>query len=505
MEQVLAAVAAQFPVAWRSGPARSRAWLLALVAASYLGIAFALRAINFDNPNVHIDEDFYLLVGNRMLHGAVPYVDIWDRKPLGLFALYAAMARLGGDGVAAYQVCAAISAGLTALVIHALARRIATPAGAWWAGIAYLPALAAFHCQGGQTPVFYNLPVTLALLLLTGHVEAIGRRPRDGLGAALGAMALLGLAIQIKYTVAFEGAALGLWLLARYHRLGLPRGTIAARAALFIAIAIAPTAGVTAWYAAHGHLAELVQSNFVSIFQRDQPFWPALGRLAKEALGLTPFALAIAADPRRLAPLGTGARALPLFWAIAAVTAFLLFGSWFDHYVGAILPPLCVLAAPMLVQHERLSRIGRLLIVAAAAGALFQTVHYRLVEGNRSEIERATGLIDNRLGGGSLFLFEAPPILYMTTGARLPTRFIFPTHLSSTVEARALGVDQLAEVGRIMASRPAVVMIADECHYGPKNLATWRAMADSLARRYVRYADVRIGHRRYGLYSRRYG
>jgi hypothetical protein len=40
------------------------------------------RSFHFGNPDVDFDEPFYLLVGDRMLHGAIPYVDIWDRKPI---------------------------------------------------------------------------------------------------------------------------------------------------------------------------------------------------------------------------------------------------------------------------------------------------------------------------------------------------------------------------------------------------------------------------------------
>ncbi|MDB5738237.1 MAG: hypothetical protein JWO65_1905, partial [Sphingomonas bacterium] len=46
-------------------------------------VAILARWPVFGNPVVQIDEEFYLLVGDRLLHGAIPYVDIWDRKPIG--------------------------------------------------------------------------------------------------------------------------------------------------------------------------------------------------------------------------------------------------------------------------------------------------------------------------------------------------------------------------------------------------------------------------------------
>jgi hypothetical protein len=59
----------------------------ALVLLVYTLLALMLRAFTFGSPTIQIDEQFYLLVGDRMLHGALPFVDIWDRKPIGLFLI----------------------------------------------------------------------------------------------------------------------------------------------------------------------------------------------------------------------------------------------------------------------------------------------------------------------------------------------------------------------------------------------------------------------------------
>jgi hypothetical protein len=58
-----------------------------------------------------------------MLDGALPYVDIWDRKPIGLFLLYAAIRLLGGDGILAYQVTATAFAVATAAVLSLMIYR----------------------------------------------------------------------------------------------------------------------------------------------------------------------------------------------------------------------------------------------------------------------------------------------------------------------------------------------------------------------------------------------
>ena len=97
----------------------SGAWLTFL---QYAAVALAFRLILFGNPVVHVDEQFYLLVADRWNHGALPFVDIWDRKPIGLFLLYRMFLLVPGDPVRIYQLFGIASTAATALVVQRLAR-----------------------------------------------------------------------------------------------------------------------------------------------------------------------------------------------------------------------------------------------------------------------------------------------------------------------------------------------------------------------------------------------
>ena len=75
--------------------------------AILLLVAIVARAATFGNPIVHVDEEYYFVTARSMLDGALPYVDIWDRKPIGLFLLYVPAAALGMPfGIWAYQAMA---------------------------------------------------------------------------------------------------------------------------------------------------------------------------------------------------------------------------------------------------------------------------------------------------------------------------------------------------------------------------------------------------------------
>ena len=173
-------------------------------ALGLVAVAFLIRLPHYGNPYYEIDEGFYLVVGDRLLHGFLPYVDIWDRKPIGLFLIYGAIRLLGGGGVIQYQVVATLFAAGTACLIQHVSRPIAGQIGAIIAGLAYLLWIETVEGGGGQAPIFYNLFIVGMAALALKALSPAGRDRFFGL--ASGSMVLGGLAIQIKYTAVFEVA-----------------------------------------------------------------------------------------------------------------------------------------------------------------------------------------------------------------------------------------------------------------------------------------------------------
>ncbi|SUK11932.1 Uncharacterised protein [Sphingomonas paucimobilis] len=211
-------------------------------------VALVARARTFGNPVIGFDEQFYLLVGDRMLHGALPYVDIFDRKPIGLFLLYAGARALGGDGFLAYKLVATGFVIATAYGVHRVARRFASPIGAVVAAILYILWLNLMEGEGGQSPVFYNV-----LMLVAAGAVLRAVQERGGLcvqGAV--AMAAIGIALQIKYSVLPEGVAFGCILLWHGWRTRVPMARLAGVALGWIALALLPTLVAYGVYAAMG-------------------------------------------------------------------------------------------------------------------------------------------------------------------------------------------------------------------------------------------------------------
>ena len=335
-------------------PASARQWDGIPAFPVLLGAALLIRAVSFGNPVIGSDEAFYLLVGDRMLHGALPYVDIWDRKPVGLFLLFATIRSLGGEGIWQYQLIATLFAAGTAFVVSRIAARFAPRGAAVLAGVTYLAWLGVFGGGGGQSPVFYNLLVALAaLLVLRAVVGSVSGRRLLPLGT--GSMLAIGLAVQIKYTVLFEGVFLGCVLLWQGRRSGLRTSRLALFAACWIACALLPTAAALAAYAAAGQSEAFVFANFVSIFRRStEVSGSSSGRLARMAALLSPLALCavLARWPRRamgvaVRPGGAAAQDFALAWAAASALGVLVFGTYYDHYALPMLVPLSAAAAAL--------------------------------------------------------------------------------------------------------------------------------------------------------------
>ena len=466
-----------------------------------LVLALLLRGWDFGNPVLDIDEQWYLLVGDRMLHGAVPFIDLWDRKPYGLFLLFAGFRLIPADGIIVYQVAAALFAGATAAVILHIARRLgAAPVGAWSAGILYLLTMAVIGGQGGQSPVFYNLPVALAALLTLRLPPLTAERAAQAIGRnGLAACTLCGLAIQIKYTAAFEGLFIGLahlWAIVRVRR---PGATIGWTLAWGVA-GIAPTLAVGLAYAMMGAGAfqAFWFANFVSITLRQAyPAGKMLLNLVVAISLILPLVIAAGVTLARIGPRAArhAVHALAIGWLLAALVGFLCIGTFYEHYALPLLPPLAALAGVSLGQSRRLRNVVIILSMLVFAGERV----------NRHDDQAAIAPIVALMqrdgqAGACPYVFGGPSILYYLANTCIPTAFAFPNTLASAIEGGASGVDEGAEVARIMASRPSVVVTLDRerSFFNPASLA---AVTTALSRDYCLAGTAQRGKRRMRVYT----
>ncbi len=455
--------------------ADSAAFRNACIILTLLAVAVITRAGRIGDPTIYVDEQFYLLVADRMWHGALPYVDIWDRKPILLFLIYAALRPFSPDGIVAYQIGALLFAALTAFFIVLIAQRFANLGGALLAGVAYLLYLPVLGGVGGQSPVFYNLFMAIAAweVIRAGEAQDDAGIWRHGLRSMLWA----GLAIQVKYTAAIDGVAFGLWLIVLLYRRNYTISRIAARAALWATIAMAPTLLAAGFYVLIGHGQEFFQANLLSVFERRQPDGsPAFDFLRISTLDLAALLLVAVFSLytliRRKAI--TGPMIFMLMWAGFGIADFFAIGNYYDHYALPLLVPTMIICAPLLE-----TAVG-----GAAGMALFGWFAFHFIgfptngfrQFDQLRIAAMVKAAEPYVVSGCIYVNDGPSIVYLLTHSCLPTRYVFPSHLND--EAEAVAADATHAMAVLLASRPAAIFVADRPTIQPRNPVT-AAMLDA--------------------------
>jgi 4-amino-4-deoxy-L-arabinose transferase-like glycosyltransferase len=437
--------------------------------------AIATRAVTFGNPLADMDDQFYWLVGRSMWQGAWPILDIWDRKPVGLFLLYGAIAGVDRS-ILAVQIAATLFAAGTALVVRAAALHIASPRAALLAALSYLLILPLFGGQSGQSPVFYNLFIAGAGALMLTAATDVGVADIRRRGFA--AMALCGIALVIKQVSVAEGAFIGLAFLFLLHRASERTVRIIPTAAAMIVVALVPTILGAALFALRGQdaVAAYVQASYLSIFAKG-----AGGN--RSLLGGVTYLLLFGGPLLLAAAIGTAARwkesrhalahRLVAGWVVAGMVGYVLIPNFFPHYALPMLVPLSVMAARAYDQ-----RIGAPLFIALAACSLIsgQLTNFGANRRIAADFERIAATIEAERHGGCLYIANGPVALYAAVPACRLTAYLFPYHLTLPTEAKSVGVDQQAEIERIFAARPAIVVTQDDER--PKQSAVVRATLD---------------------------
>lgn len=487
-----------------------------------LCITIGVRYPFWGNPALHVDEQFYLFVGDRIWQGALPYVDIWDRKPIGLFLLYAAIRLLGGDGVIQYQLVATGFVLATAWLLYSWLIRLGSRISGLLAAIFYVVWLNLFQGWGGQSPVFYNLLVVSAAWLTFRELIMLQEAPSSARQTVLqgaGVMFLLGLALQLKYSIVIEGVAFGcvlLWVLAQKTRWSFP--AIGGAILFWPFIALIPTLLAAGFYASKGEFQAFFYANFLSILQKNQASalesWPRVQAILVLCMPLViPTILFFLSNIKQWHFFSSRKKSIYIFfgiWIGAATIGVGVVGNYYFHYILPLIVPLSLSFGWCLAEAQRqfpqtvlrIRSAALIILLIGAIGSFHRDKLYRTTFGSGVEAKALVLIVDRYLGSGCLYVFDGPPILYHLTKACLPTRYPFPYHLNAAIEANALGIDPVTEIQHIFKVRPSVVVTANRPAIDPNQIA-WVTVHNALAQHYYLAARKPFGRREIFIYVER--
>jgi hypothetical protein len=350
------------------GRARRRAEL------ALLGLLAVVRAPGFAFGPVDVDETDFLLVGRLLRAGAIPYVDVVEKKP-PLSYLFYSPAALFGFHLWPVQLLALVWLWATCVVVGRAARRLSGRDDVGLVAAALCAAVSACNVLSVNAELMLNLPAACALACFARRER--GGRARNDLATGLS----VGAAMQFKHQAGMLLVALGLAILAR--RRDEPLGGVRARMsrlALLGTGAALPWAAAAGVYAALGHLDALWEWNVARNFLYVGGYQPGspLARFAESTLLFAavaaplPWLAAARATPRLLRePAGRGV-ALALWSTWAPVC---LGGRFYGHYYLQFAPSLALAAAPsvaaLLEAPARRRRVALALAAPVAGFALF--------------------------------------------------------------------------------------------------------------------------------------
>ncbi|HYC70226.1 MAG TPA: hypothetical protein VEB66_03405 [Opitutaceae bacterium] len=345
----------------------------AFAALLLVAAAVFLRWPTFDGV-WSLDEANTAVYAQHLRAGEVLYRDVPDtRTPLMVYLLAAELAVIGDWNLAGQHLCQAVFAGLTALLLWAVAALAGRPRdGAWAAAVFTALSVVMFHPLDafGISPEWYvNFLSAIGILVA---LQAWRGRPALGFAAGLA----FGLSYLAKQPALFDLIAFAVWagIIAAFQESYRRRAMliVGLAAAGFVTVVL----GSMLYFAAHGALDEYLFYGWTYSTRYFLPEVPTAERIA--SLGF-PFRLAWENAPVSAVlvflalahALGAFARTLgrrcaggefPLLvlgWTVAGVLGSGLSGRESGHYCIHLLPGFSLAAGASLQALWERSRAAR--------------------------------------------------------------------------------------------------------------------------------------------------
>lgn len=442
-------------------------------AAVLFAFVVLSRVVSWGVTMFDPDEWAFAAAAMEVRRGHLPYVTLFDIKPVGASVLLAGATRLIGTTPVALHAFGAACVFATSLLLYRLVlgwteRRVEALAAA----LLYCSTSVLFSGLATMTEIMLAPFSCAGVLLLSRYIRSDAHR----LATAVVAGLAFGLAVTLKTVPALPGVGLGaLTFMLAWHRDGRT-ARAAGHAFAYLTALAAPTAVAAAVFGLTGHWNAFAYANygFMRVYAHADPALATLFHVlvvAVEAWPLTLLLVAglvddLASGGRRAGLMAWGAYA----WLACEVLASVSPGRVTDSYFLMALPPAAVLAARSLTRlTDLVAREGmraRLLIGAALALALVpvlpalrtsavamlkypdtQREVAKLVRAHRDDPDRSLAVLS--------FDLLADVVL---TDATIPYRVAIPVHLFGG-QTSLVGTDPLGTLHALFATQPHLVLV----------------------------------------------
>ncbi len=361
-----------------------------IIFLAFLLLSFFLRFWTLFVSVLDKDESIYILGADSLLNSNLPYIEIWDNKPPGIFILFSLTMLILGNSIVSIRILSIIATTFTSYFLYIIGANIDAKQGekiGLLAGSLY--AIFSLHNDGAAAngEILFAPFVTGAFLLLFQD------RKLSNIKVFLIGL-ILGIGMQIKYLVIMD--VLGLVLLGSWFKKEEGRrkkeeegrrkkeggrrkeeegksvnnfqGLIKERFSFSLfrfylilgAGLILPAVIIVVIYQFYGYFDEYIyatliaNSKYVAMF--DFSWYDLLSRLIKQVLGNILLWLCFFWSPIYLFVFARGKfkqerNIIYLFlWFCCAFLAVLLSKRFYNHYFLQLLPPLCLISGYVIIK-----------------------------------------------------------------------------------------------------------------------------------------------------------
>jgi 4-amino-4-deoxy-L-arabinose transferase-like glycosyltransferase len=492
----------------------------ALAGAVLLAVSVFARLPFFFPAVISWDESTFILMGQEVVDGRLPYLELWDVKPPLAFVAFGLAIAVFGHSIEAIRLAGTICVFFVAYSVWLVTVPIAGARMALVAGIVVV--LSIVSVQSGNATVtehFATVPLCFALVLLS--TKPISRRIILVVGA------LLAVAALIRTNLAYVGIAVAAGMSIRPGNNSVRERVgdvlLLGGSAVFVAaITAAP-------YLLTDQIDLLIRSVLgaaLSYASTQLSAIDAFERMIRSSVGPTrvvvPLLLILAcAGVVRIVVKWRDwpERQTPGYWLMVFLGSTLYSvaasGGGYAHYLIQVLPLLVIASAYNLPAVETDRRLGSLvgvgiLLVATVLAQGEVVKEYiglvdRFVRGEAIRTGRAWEvaryLQENNHGRDGVYLME-DHIAYWLTAIRPPTRM--STHPSNITKAgliRAVeggGATPLGELERVFETSPRFVIKPRDPWYLEEHPEMRRWLGKELTSRYrvVAQIDALLVYRR---------
>ncbi len=437
----------------------------------FILLAIGIRFFSFFPSVIDHDESTYLVIAEALLNGQTYFIDVIDPKPIGVFLIYAGLQLLVGKSIFLLRLAAALVLALTAFFLYKSHLKSGSSSlAAVASGVIYLVLNSIFTYYGvsPNTETFYNLFTALALWMWIGEKR---------LWLFLLAGLSLGVGFIIKYVVAFDALAFGLFMLWMAAKKEVQWGQTVIRASFMLIGFLIPFTLTLGYYQSIGQLEAFFFYTFrvSSRYPDAAVFFDYVKFFFDFNLRFFPVVL-FAVLAGFSSKIKGSIQRLSWLWMALVWIVVLLPGKFFAHYCIQVMLPLSFLAGaffhlslperPRWLRAVTSERIGLpLLGLLLLVNGFFQKIDYFDKPDNPRVL--AEFLKENLKEDQTFYIGNYEQVLYFLTDHPSPIPYVHSSLIWNENHIQALMIDQAKVLRDLQSIAPQYVFMKKPYAYLP--------------------------------------